>query len=168
MQRAFARRFVEAQYSWTTMLLEHLVATRRQIGDLDAALILGVVGLSALAATRREIQQTKPGQVPNHDGGLVPPRSVINAHSLAALTGIPRETVRRKLAFLETAGFLERQPNGAWRLAPDEIGHARARRDLQDLTVQSIEGLSRVYERLASLDQELAAEDAGTGEEPAR
>jgi|GEM_PF-799630 len=160
VHRAFAERFVEAQYSWTSMLLDHLVATRQRIGDLDTALILGVVGLSTLGAARRDLQQVPPGTMPDHAGNSLPAGTMINAHSLAAITGIPRETVRRKLSSLAKAGLIEQLPTGAWCLAPDDRGGARARADLHDLTRDAIQGLARVYARLASLDEAIAAEPA--------
>ena len=44
-QAALAHSFVEAQDVWTSFLLEHLVAVRRRLGDLDTALLLTVIGL---------------------------------------------------------------------------------------------------------------------------
>lgn len=48
-------RFVEAQYVWTSFLLEHLIECRRRIGDLDSMLVLIVIGLAAL----RQIQKAR-------------------------------------------------------------------------------------------------------------
>jgi DNA-binding transcriptional regulator YhcF (GntR family) len=164
VHRAFAERFVEAQYSWTSMLLDHLVATRRRIGDLDTALILGVLGLSALAAARRGVQQVQPGTMPDYAGNTLPPGTMINAHSLATITGIPRETVRRKLASLSKAGLIEQLPNGAWCLTADDTGAARAKADLRDLTTDAIKGLARVYARLVSLDEAITAASSDQAE----
>ncbi len=151
VRRAFRHRFVEAQYAWTAMLLDHLTQCRRRLGDLDAVVVLGVLGLSALAAARREFEQVPPGILPDFYSDKVPPGSAINAHSLAEVTGIPRETVRRKLAFLAEAGLIQRLPNRAWALAATETGGARARDDLQDLTDGAVGELARLFARLVTL-----------------
>lgn len=162
VQEAFRHRFVEAQYAWTAMFLDHLVRCRRRLGDLDAVLVLGVLGLSALSAARRDLQQASRGGEGNRPRKTVPPGSAINAHSLSDITGIPRETVRRKLASLAKAGLIQRMPDRAWSLATTEAGGARAGSDLQDLTDGAVDGLGQLFARLATLADAAAAgrEDA--------
>ncbi|WP_372624645.1 hypothetical protein [Falsiroseomonas sp.] len=162
VHQAFMHRFVEAQYAWTAMLLDHLAQCRRRLGDLDAVVVLGVLGLSALAAARRELERVPPGAVPDFYSDKVPPGSAINAHSLAEITGIPRETVRRKLAFLARAGLIQRMPNRAWSLAATETGGARARGDLQDLTDSAAGNLARLFARLVTLAEAAATEAKAT------
>ena len=101
-----------------SFLLEHLVSVRQRLGDLDTALLLTVIGLSAL-------QGARAGQVPD---------APVNAHSLALVTGIPRETVRRKLAALGRRGWIEPSPDGGWRLVIEFGGEVAAYRNLDDLT----------------------------------
>ena len=115
---ALTERFFDAQYVWTSFLLEHLVSVRQRLGDLDTALLLTVIGLSAL-------QGARAGQVPD---------APVNAHSLALVTGIPRETVRRKLAALGRRGWIEPSPDGGWRLVIEFGGEVAAYRNLDDLT----------------------------------
>ena len=46
-----------------------------------------------------------------------------NAYSIAAATGLPRETVRRKIARLAELGWITRQENGHLFLTPQAIRH---------------------------------------------
>ncbi|WP_137180059.1 hypothetical protein [Roseomonas sp. AR75] len=158
VREAFAHRFVEAQYAWTAMLLDHLVLCRQRLGDLDSVVVLGVLGLSALDAARRELRQASADAAPDHYADKVPPGSAINAQSLADITGIPRETVRRKLAALARAGLIRKLPDGAWCLTPSDGGGARAREELQDVTDAAIGELARLFGRLAGLAEASRAE----------
>lgn len=131
-QAALTDRFVEAQYVWTSFLLEHLVSVRHRLGDLDTVLLLTVIGLPALKAARA-------GD---------PPDAPVNAHSLALVTGIPRETVRRKLAALGRRGWIEPSPKGGWRLVLDPGGAATVNRDLDDITQETNRRVARFVEQL--------------------
>lgn len=141
VHRAFAASFVEAQYAWTSMLLDHLALSRQRVGDLDSTLILGVIGLSTLSAFRRDPKAANPGQA----GGR------INAQSLAEITGIPRETVRRKLLALAGRGLVAQQPGGAWGLVMDANGDSRARAELEEVTQSAIASLGRLFARLTAI-----------------
>jgi hypothetical protein len=88
-----------------------LIVLRREFdGDLDAMLILLIVavgatsenwGLSLLGSADSVIQRS------------------VNSTSLAEITGIPRESVRRKARKLAERGLLTNNDNGEWLLAPD-------------------------------------------------
>lgn len=59
-----------------------------------------------------------------------------NAYSIAAATGLPRETVRRKIARLVELGWIERRENGHLFLtvrAITHFGHLLGSRDLPEL-----------------------------------
>jgi DNA-binding MarR family transcriptional regulator len=79
-------------------------------GDLDLMLILAVIGERKLA------RRVAPDAVTLERFGatdIAEPDSVAaNPHSIAAFTGIPRETVRRKVATLIERGWVERDGNG--------------------------------------------------------
>jgi hypothetical protein len=76
-------------------------------GDLDAMFVLLLVGVGtdhddwarALLATAPPSARVRP----------------TNASSIAAASGIPRETVRRKLAWLQDRGWIERDGARSWR-----------------------------------------------------
>ena len=99
-------------------------------GDLDLLLVLAVIG----ERTRPEswtpelltYRQMTDG---NDDDHLQYP---INIQSVAQYCGIPRETVRRKVAILQSKGWVTRDADG--RLA---VSRAAAG-DLEDATMDSI------------------------------
>ncbi|NHA14035.1 MarR family transcriptional regulator [Thioalkalivibrio sp. XN279] len=104
---------------------ELLIALRREFnGDLDRMLVLGVIGMRTLPPQRvagRSFAEFQAGQLAQQ------PRP-INVQSIAETTGIPRETVRRKVAELQAAGWIERRDDGHLMVAP------RAREDLAPAT----------------------------------
>ena len=118
-----------------------LVVLRRELdGDLDLVLILAVLAgrtrpegwrteLSGYRALRRAI-------VRGTETELTHP---INVQSLAEYTGVPRETVRRKIAQLEERGWIVREENGSLAFT-EKIGA-----DLERATEQSIEFLAALH-----------------------
>jgi DNA-binding MarR family transcriptional regulator len=102
-----------------------LIALREQFGgDLDRMLVLAVVGMRSLPPQRvqgRSFAEFQAGQLAQQ------PRP-INVQSIAETTGIARETVRRKVAELEAAGWIERGEDGHLVVSP------RARDDLAPAT----------------------------------
>lgn len=96
-------------------LTELLIALRREFGgDLDALLILLVIGVG----TDSENWE----QVLNGSVSAKPPRPT-NAASVAEITGIPRESVRRKAGKLVSRGLLTRGEHGEYALANDIARH---------------------------------------------
>ena len=91
-------------YRWGEHLSETLVKVRRKFdGDLDQYLLYLIFLLYEL----------KQSTGATHSG----PRRGLNAHSLAEITQIPRETARRKLLALTERGFLERDASGLFLLS---------------------------------------------------
>lgn len=99
-------------------------------GDLDLLLVLAVIG----ERTRPEswtpelltYQQMTSGNADEH---LQYP---INTQSVSEYSGIPRETVRRKVAILQSKGWVTKDSGG--RLAVSQT----AAKDLEDATNDSI------------------------------
>lgn len=132
------RHFSEAQYEWTSFFTEQIFALRQRFGDLDVAVILTVMGLTSLKAVRAGQTLGTP----------------ISAHSLALATGIPRETVRRKLVVLADLGWIEAAPSGGWRLILASKDESLARQDLADLTLETNKRLALLAERLVEIGQQ--------------
>lgn len=108
-----------------------LVALRRQFdGDLDAMLVLLVV---SLGTSRADWQQSLLG-----DWSPGARLTSTNTQSIAEATGIPRESVRRKLEGLRAKGWVARHESGYW--APTH----RAAEDLRPATFESIAYLRSV------------------------
>jgi len=93
-------------------------------GDLDTMLIL----LAVSSGTEKDDWRA------TLFGAAEPPRrtSPTNAQSIALSTGIPRETVRRKLARLQTKGWIGHDAAGNW------VTTARASEDLRPSTLATI------------------------------
>lgn len=113
------------QYRFVEFLADHLADCSRVFrGDLQQMLVLAIIGQMELHARSR-------GSVAGD------PKAAISASRIADVTGIPRETVRRKLRALEERNWICRQPDGSWSLRI-EAGEAVARNDLQGLDSRSI------------------------------
>jgi DNA-binding transcriptional ArsR family regulator len=88
---------------------ELLVTLRRQFGgDLDRMLVLAVIGSRTLSQGRID------GMCYDRfmDSQRADEPAPINLQSIADYSGIPRETVRRKLNDLERAGWITRRDKG--------------------------------------------------------
>jgi hypothetical protein len=78
-------------------------------GDLDQALIVAVIGTRTLFPARLEgISYDDFLRGLRNDAPMLP----INVQSVAESTGIPRESVRRKVAHLIDRGWIEKQDDG--------------------------------------------------------
>ncbi len=161
----FQGRFVEAQYVWTSFLLDHLIECRRRIGDLDSVVVLVVIGLAAL----RQVQKVRELEGEHVALGYmiasVPDKGeTVNAYSIANITGIPRENVRRRLADLAAQGWIEQAPDGGWRIRKGETGPSKAATDLADLTASTVTRIADFVGRLATVSAAAAAAMAAGGE----
>jgi hypothetical protein len=102
-------------YKWGGSLASILARLRsRYGGDLDQFLIhlvfmLGELDMMNVAATAR----TKGAE------RTVPRACELNMQSLADITGVPRESVRRKLSSLCTAGLVRRTEEGLFAAGPN-------------------------------------------------
>ncbi len=149
---SFHGRFIEAQYVWTSFLLDHLIECRKRIGDLDAMLVLTVIGLSAL----RQVQKIRELEGEHIALGYmtseVPDKGeTVNAYSIANITGIPRENVRRRLLELAEQGWVEQAPDAAWRICRGEAGHSKAAADLAELTASTVSRIADFIGRIATV-----------------
>jgi hypothetical protein len=105
-------------------------------GDLDMMVVLAVIG----DRTRPEnwARELVDYAALTRDGAGEQRQEPLNVQSIADFTGIPRETVRRKVAALETRGWIRK----------DEKGHITALHtassDLQHATAEAIEYLATI------------------------
>lgn len=155
----FQGRFVEAQYVWTSFLLDHLIECRRRMGDLDSMVVLIVIGLAAL----REVQKLRELEGEHialgYQAAEMPGKGgTVNAYSIANITGIPRENVRRRLAELAEHGWIEQAPNGSWRIRRGEGRTSKAAADLAELTASTVARIADFIGRLATVSAAAQAE----------
>lgn len=124
--------FGEVYPAHVSALVDLLVVLRRSFdGDLDMMLILAIIG------DRRVWQRLSKDDVSFEKFGKTPlpaaPNVSINVLSIAGFIGMPRETVRRKVAALIERGWVEREDNGD--LRPTR----KAAEDLQEGTLATID-----------------------------
>lgn len=124
------------QYAFVNFLVEHLTDLSRSYGgDFQQVLVLAVLGQRRLNVLR---------SLPSRDM-LEPAKTAITASRLADVTGIPRETVRRKLELLQRRGWVTQGADGAWLLAADSEGQdLPARRGNADLEIRARKRIARL------------------------
>jgi DNA-binding MarR family transcriptional regulator len=136
---AYEQHYVGAQYAWVQFVAEYLADCSKVFeGDLQSMLILAIIGQSYLA---RIIDGGYRGSAP-----LAPPvlfGAAINASSIAEVTGIPRQTVRRKIDDLERKGWIEKNSSGGWQIAVRDQKNP-VKQDLSALEARSIARLGRL------------------------
>lgn len=137
----FSKSYPTYQYAFVDFIVEHLTDLSRSFdGDFQQVMLLAILGQRRLKVMS---MAERPGC------GPVPSASV-SASRLADVTGIPRETVRRKLATLKDCGWIAQEPDGSWSLISDESGEDMpARRDLAELDAR---GRMRVARLVAVLE----------------
>lgn len=115
---------------------ELLVLLRRQFGgDLDRMLVLAIIGSRTLSRGRIEgLSYDDFTAMDRPDDEPAP----INLQSIADYSGIPRETVRRKLRDLEQLGWIIRRNNGFL------IASSKATKDLAPATEATLHYLATV------------------------
>lgn len=116
-------------------LAKFLIACRRAFkGDIDMFLVLTVIG-------DRTFSQRHADPDLDYDafkaGDAQSTASLdINLRSIADFSGIPRETVRRKINQLVELGWVAKQPGGSLRAT------SKAKTELEPLTLASIQYIS--------------------------
>jgi hypothetical protein len=144
-EAAFRERYPLYQYHAVEFLCEHLAHCSRVFGgDLQQMLILAVMGQVHL---RSYLDMAPDGTMHPRELPLHP---AITASRLADVTGIPRETVRRKLALLERRGWIEQDAGGSWRLVLED-GAAVARSGLDALDQAAMGRYARLLAGLERL-----------------
>ena len=120
-----ARSFIVERF-----LLSQVLGMARQMnGDFESLMIWGVLHLQNVA---RALAQTSalPPMTPND---LLPDRLLLHgglrSSDLAHVTGIPRETVRRKLERLQASGKVGRHEDGRWHAYDDAVATPAIARD---------------------------------------
>jgi hypothetical protein len=150
---AFLKNYPEVQYHYVQFLAEHLTDCRKTLGgDFDDLMLLAVLGQRFLQA-RREYHAGDPG---------AEARIWMSALRISDVTGVPRESVRRKLARLAKRGWITHDPAQGWSIA-GTFEMATAKLDLGDLDRRGIERLARLMTSLLFLLPDAFVKDAETG-----
>lgn len=139
---AAKRVYAIQQYHFVEFLTEHLADCSRTFdGDLQQMLVLAIIGQVYLRA------RLNAGPEGDHGLSGSSVAAAISASRIADVTGIPRETVRRKLAALARRGWIEQADKVGWRLVVRD-GAASARSDLMELDRRGAERVSRMVRAL--------------------
>lgn len=117
-------------------------------GDLALVIVLGEIAHHNMAAhfTVETGVDPKVIQQLEMDDALRSRMQACNAHSLAAATGMPRETIRRKIARLEKLGWVERAERREVRITP-----AVARHFHPDFNLNLLSNLLKTADRIRGL-----------------
>ena len=140
----FKRNYARFQYCLVDFLAEHLAdASKTFGGDMESVVLLALLGqthLNAVIAAEASGRDTE--EIP-------PDRKGITTGRMADASGIPRETVRRKLNALAGRGWVSRE-DGFWHLSM-EGQDAVARGDLAELDERGVRRTARLFALLAPL-----------------
>ena len=144
MRKAIKDNFGLVWPRHVTNITRLLIIAREAFGgDLDLFLILAIIGDRSFSARKVDPRLSLDSWQAN-DRPLVAPED-INIRSIAHFSGIPRETVRRKLDVLVEKGWVSRNRKKMLVATP------KARRELEPLT----QGALLYLEEMFQLFQEL-------------
>ena len=147
---ALKANYPTVQYHYVQFLAEHLTDCRKTLGgDFDDLMMLAVLGQRFLQA-RRDREAGDAG---------AQERIWMSALRLSDVTGVPRESVRRKLKRLAERGWVTHDSAKGWGLA-GTFDVTPARVDLGDLDRRGLERLGKLMTALLPL---LADREAPTG-----
>ncbi len=146
---SYDRHQVEISLLMSHFLVGYLRDLYRHFdGDLALVIVLGEIAHHNMAAhftvekgVDREVMDRM-----DQDEALRSRLQACNAHSLAAATGLPRETIRRKIAHLEKLGWVERAERREVRITP-----AVARHFQPDFNVHLLSNLLKTADRIQGL-----------------
>lgn len=131
-------------------LCELLIFLREQFfGDLDLMLILAIIGSRARPARHSSAMTYAEFISADRKNDAEQP---INMQSIAECSGIPRETVRRKVKKLETLGFIQRTPQGLLKVTDTAMNQ------LQPATEASLQYLLALGTTSAAIDKASATQ----------
>lgn len=145
---------------WTEGLIESLTNLRATFGnDMDKIVVLAVIGQGAqrLVGPGKSFDATLDGaRLP------MPDNAATNVQSIADSTGIPRESVRRKVGELVEAGWVERLPNGTVRISTNVAIH-----DLRQVTEQQFVIIDRTITAMVDELERMGALKVSSGPQEA-
>lgn len=103
----FEKNFGKLHAAHSELLTRHLIECRKACdGDLDLFLVMAIIGERSLSEGNAPDTMTREQFATGTVSDI--PALPINLQSIADYSGIPRETVRRKLDILLEKGWIER------------------------------------------------------------
>ncbi len=138
----FASRITEFHVPWTVFLLRFTARGRQVVGELDDMMLLFAITLTQSApADASNGFEDAPGPFV----GSARPKPT-NAVRLAEMTGIPRETVRRRMKAMAERGWVEQSgpPRREWRQTVSPEGWTIAMQALASAHAEFVRDLARL------------------------
>lgn len=114
-KRKMRQHHLEVSYVLGSFMTEHFIRVYKAFdGDLTAAIVLGTIGQYNYRRFYTEVGEKAAEGFHRlaERGEHWPHARPCNAMSISQSTGIPRETVRRKVRDLENRGWIERRDGG--------------------------------------------------------
>lgn len=155
--RAFDAAFGFVAYALNRHLIHHMLRCSRVLEvDYETLVVWGVLAhqnVAHLVARGRppDDDARRKGYITAHEGELRP----LRLRDLQQITGIPRETLRRKLEVLARRGFVRRADRSGW-----TIDHKPIEPDLREFTREStrqfLECAAQINATLAAARVDLA------------
>ena len=148
---AFDRAFGLAAFAMNRFIVDHLLRFGRHFGaDYPMLLVWGVVAHQSVI--HLVPMGSMPSQLLNEEGILTDPQPAlrpVRVRDLCQITGIPKETVRRKLLKLSEAGWILQQGEG-WVINHDTVI------DLRDFSRESMTRMLSTADHVRSLLKDAA------------
>lgn len=136
------RQFGKVHALHVAALTRHLIACRSACdGDLDLFLVLTIIGERTFTARNAPDGMTHEDFIERSVNSLQP--AAINLQSIADYSGIPRETVRRKLQILSEKGWIIKDDRNFVTVTD------KAKSNLDELTKSSLKYLIEVDSALS-------------------
>jgi len=147
----FDRAFGLAAFAMNRFIVDHLLRFGRHFGaDYPMLLVWGVVAHQSVI--HLVPMGSMPRQLLNEEGILTDPQPAlrpVRVRDLCQITGIPKETVRRKLLKLSEAGWIAQQGEG-WVINRETVV------DLRDFTRESMNRFLSTADHVRSLLKDAA------------
>jgi DNA-binding transcriptional ArsR family regulator len=138
-EQAFSAAYFDYQYCFVDFFVDHLSDLGRVFkGDLQQMMVLAVVGQAKIRAVRAAVEAgMDPAQAARVQAGL-------SASRVADIIGVPRQTVRRKLALLRDQGWVLQHADDTWGIAGGE-GPGSVRASLAEVDLRAIGRIARLF-----------------------
>jgi DNA-binding MarR family transcriptional regulator len=140
LKRLLEENYARFQYAFTEFFINHLVDCSRTFdGDLQELLVLAIIGQVCLRSYLDGVSVANQQDY-----------RAISASRIADVTGIPRETVRRKLRSLSDRGWITQSEDSSWKLTV-ENGVAAAQESLANLDQRGVKRMACAVSSLKPL-----------------
>ena len=118
--RRFDKAFSMVAFAANRHLIEHMRRVNQGLGlDLETVMIWGIV--AHLNVARSITPGAAPPEILNERGYLLGPMHPVRTIDIAQVSGLPKETVRRKLDRLRAAGKVQRDEAGRWQICESGV-----------------------------------------------